>query len=156
LRLDEIDVARCRELRRAIVDAGLGGKTVGNIVGLLRKAFNDAVEEGLIERNPVLRASSRRLRHRRRQRLTADPLTPEEIQRFLSNVPDFFRLFHLVPGWMALLRDRCDPLRLAGLHPPDSRAAARADSALGQYCGGTEDRAAFGGLFVCARDFQST
>src|SRR5579863_6885146 len=102
LRLDEIDVARCRELRRAIVDAGLGGKTVGNIVGLLRKAFNDAVEEGLIERNPVLRASSRRLRHRRRQRLTADPLTPEEIQRFLSNVPDFFCDFYSVwfqDGW---------------------------------------------------------
>lgn len=102
LRLDEIDVARCREFRRAIVDVGLGGKTVGNIVGLLHKAFGDAVEEGLLERNPVLHASSRRLRHSRRQRLTADPLTPEEIQRFLSNVPDFFRDFYSVwfqVGW---------------------------------------------------------
>jgi len=102
LRLDEIDVARCREFRRTIVDVGLGGKTVGNIVGLLHKAFNDAVEEGLIERNPVLHASSRRLRHSRRQRLTADPLTPDEIQRFLSNVPDFFCDFYSVwfqVGW---------------------------------------------------------
>ena len=102
LRLDEIDVARCRDFRRALVDLGLGGKTVGNIVGLLHKALNDAVEEGLIERNPVMRASSRRLRASRRQRLTADPLTPDEIQRFLSHVPDFFRDLYSVwfqVGW---------------------------------------------------------
>ena len=102
LRLDEIDVPRCREFRRALVDAGLSGKTISNVVGLLHKAFNDAVEEGLIERNPVLRASNRRLRLSRRQRLTADPLTPDEIQRFLSHVPDFFRDLYSVwfqVGW---------------------------------------------------------
>ena len=102
LRLDEIDVTRCREFRRALIDAGLGGKTVGNIVGLLHKAFNDAVEEGLIERNPVLRASSRKLRGSRRQRLTADPLTLGEIQSFLANVPEAFRDLYSVwfqVGW---------------------------------------------------------
>jgi integrase len=102
LRLDEIDVARCREFRRSLIDAGLGGKTVGNIVGLLHKAFNDAVEEGLIERNPVLRASSRKLRSSRRQRLTADPLTPEEIHGFLARVHEDFRDFYHVwfqVGW---------------------------------------------------------
>jgi integrase len=57
----------------------------------IHKTFNDAVEEALVGRNPVLRASSRRLRHSRQQRVTADPLTPEEIQRFLANVPDSFR-----------------------------------------------------------------
>jgi integrase len=102
LRLDEIDVARCREFRRSLVDTGLGGKTVGNVVGLLHKALNDAVEEGLIERNPVFRASSRQLRHSRRQRLTADPLTPDEIGRFFSNVPEFFRDLYTIwflVGW---------------------------------------------------------
>ena len=102
LRLDEIDVARCREFRRSLVDACLGGKTVGNIVGLLHKVFNDAVEEGLIERNPVLRASSRKLRSSRRQRLTADPLMPEEIHGFLAKVQEDFRDFYCVwfqVGW---------------------------------------------------------
>jgi integrase len=102
LRLDEIDVTRCREFRRSLIDAGLGGKTVGNIIGLLHKALNDAVEEGLIERNPVLRASSRKLRSSRRQRLTADPLTPEEIHSFLATVPEAFRDLYSVwfqVGW---------------------------------------------------------
>jgi integrase len=102
LRLDEIDVPRCREFRRALVDAGLSGKTISNVVGLLHKAFSDAVEEGLIERNPVLRASNRRLRLSRRQRLTADPLTPEDIRRFLAHVPAFFRELYSVwfqVGW---------------------------------------------------------
>ncbi len=102
LRLDEIDVTRCREFRRSLIDAGLGGKTIGNIVGLLHKAFNDAVEEGLIERNPVLRASSRKLRASRRQRLTADPLTPEEIRGFLANVAEEFRDLYSIwfrVGW---------------------------------------------------------
>src|SRR5208283_4958930 len=101
LRLDEVDVARCREFRRTLVDGGLGGKTVSNIVGLLHKAFNDAVEDGLIERNPVLRASSRRLSSRR-QRLTADPLTPHEIEGFLSRVPEAFRDLYSIwfqVGW---------------------------------------------------------
>ena len=102
LRLDEIDVPRCREFRRALVDAGLSGKTISNVVGLLHKAFSDAVGEGLIERNPVLRASNRRLRLSRRQRLTADSLTPEEIRRFLAHVPAFFRELYSVwfqVGW---------------------------------------------------------
>jgi integrase len=102
LGLDEIDVARCREFRRSLVDAGLGGKTIGNIIGLLHKAFNDALEEGLIERNPVLRASSRKLRHSRLQRLTADPLTPGEIEQFLAKVPGAFRDFYSIwfqVGW---------------------------------------------------------
>ncbi len=102
LRLCEIDVQRCNNFRRSLIDAGLSGKSVGNVAGLLHKIFADAVEEGLIEHNPVLRASSRRLRLSRRQRLTADPLSPEEIGRFLAHVPDWYQDFYSIwfqVGW---------------------------------------------------------
>ncbi len=102
LRLCEIDVQRCNNFRRALIDAGLSGKSVGNVASLLHKILADAVEEGLITQNPVLRASSRRLRMSRRHRLTADPLSPEEIERFLAHVPDWYRDFYTVwfqVGW---------------------------------------------------------
>ena len=102
LRLCEIDVVRCNGFRRSLIDAGLSGKSVGNVAGLLHKVFADAVEEGLIDHNPVLRASSRRLRMSRRHRLTADPLSPDEIARFLAVVSDWYRDFYTVwfqVGW---------------------------------------------------------
>jgi integrase len=102
LRLDEIDVGRCREFRRDLVDRGLAGKTIGNILGLLHKALNDALDDGLLERNPVLRASSRQSRRSRRPRVSANPLTPQEIERFLACVPasfqDFYSVWFLL-GW---------------------------------------------------------
>jgi integrase len=65
--------------------------------------LTDAVEEGLIERNPVLHASSRKLqRSRRAQRLSANPLRPDEVARFLENVPGWYRDFYTVwfhTGW---------------------------------------------------------
>jgi integrase len=103
LRLCEVTPAHCNALRRSIIDEGRSGKTAGNTMGLLHKALADAVEEGLIERNPVLRATSRKVqRSRRNQRLTASPLRPDEVVRFLEKVPDWYRDFYLIwfhTGW---------------------------------------------------------
>ncbi len=103
LRLCEITPAHCNALRRSIIDEGRSGKTAGNTMGLLHKALADAVEEGLIERNPVLRATSRKVqRSRRNQRLTASPLRPDEVARFLEKVPDWYRDFYIIwfhTGW---------------------------------------------------------
>jgi integrase len=103
LRLCEISPGHCSAMRRAMLEEGLSGKTAGNVMGLLHKALSEAVEEGLIDRNPVLRASSRKVqRSRRAQRLTANPLTPEEVARFLEVVPDWYRDFYTIwfhTGW---------------------------------------------------------
>ena len=73
------------------------------MLGLLHKAMGDAVEEGLIEKNPVIRATSRKVqRSRRAQRLTANPLRPEEVSRFLGTVPEWYRDFYTIwfyTGW---------------------------------------------------------
>ena len=50
----------------------------------------------------MLRASSRRLRMSRRHRVSADPLSPDEIARVLAAVPDWYRDFYMVwfhVGW---------------------------------------------------------
>ena len=103
MRLCEITTAHCNALRRSIIDEGLSGKTASNVLGLLHKALGDAVEEGLIERNPVIRATSRKVqRSRRSQRLTANPLRPEEVSRFLGQVPEWYRDFYTIwfyTGW---------------------------------------------------------
>ena len=102
-RLHEITTAHCNALRRSIIDEGRSGKTASNVLGLLHKALGDAVEEGLIEKNPVIRATSRKVqRSRRAQRLTANPLRPEEVSRFLDRVPEWYRDFYRIwfhTGW---------------------------------------------------------
>ncbi len=102
-KLDRRTGRHCNALRRSIVDEGCSGKTASNVLGLLHKALGDAVEEGLIEKNPVVRATGRKIqRSRRAQRLTANPLRPEEVLRFLSHVPDWYRDFYSVwfhTGW---------------------------------------------------------
>jgi integrase len=94
LRLSEVTPYHCGELRQSLIEEGLSGKTVGNIMSLLHKAFADALDEGLVERNPVLRTSSRRARRNRRERISANPLTSSEVARFLELVPDWYRDFY--------------------------------------------------------------
>lgn len=101
-RLSEVTPAHCSSFRRALLEEGLSGKTVGNIMGLLHKAFADAVEDGLLERNPVLRTSSRSVRRSRRERVLANPLTSAEVARFLQCVPPWYTDFYTVwfyLGW---------------------------------------------------------
>jgi hypothetical protein len=60
LPLDEIAVTRINEFRRSLVDIGLAGKAVTTTIGLLHKALADALEEDLIDENPVRRIANRR------------------------------------------------------------------------------------------------
>lgn len=102
LRLAEITPYHCSTFRQSLLEEGLSGKTVGNTMGLLHKAFADAVDEGLLEKNPVLRTSSRRVRRSRRERHSANPLTSSEVARFLECVPEWYRDFYTVwfyLGW---------------------------------------------------------
>jgi integrase len=78
---------------RRLVDSGgrngkgLSAKTVHvNILGVLRAAMNAAVEEDLIERNPVPKLGRS---HRRGKlfRTNCDPLSADEVRRFLEAVP---------------------------------------------------------------------
>ena len=92
LSLREVDVTRVNEFRRRLVAAGLSGKSITNLIGTLHKAMADAVEEGLIATNPVLRIrSGRRRRAGARVRQQSDPLTTPEIAQFLATVPVFYR-----------------------------------------------------------------
>ena len=84
--LSAITAADCNALRRSMIDAGLGGKSLLNNMGLLKKAFADAVEEGLIETNPVpkLKVPKNWSKHLKKQ---SQPLSAEEAARFLSALP---------------------------------------------------------------------
>ena len=96
LRLSEVTPYHCAAFRQSLLEEGLSGKTVGNIMGLLHKAFADAVEEGLLERTPVLRTSSRL------ERISANRLTSVEVGHFMLSVPEWYRDFYSVwfhPGW---------------------------------------------------------
>ena len=101
--LDEIDVTRVNEFRRALKDSGLAGKTITNIMGMLHKMFEDALEEDLIRSNPVRRITTRRRqRQLQRQRSLSQPLIPTEVARFLAHVPDWYREFYNIwfrVGW---------------------------------------------------------
>jgi integrase len=101
LQLGDLTVGRCRDYRKALQDEGLTGKTITNILGVLHKAMADAVEEALIDVNPVPRLS-RWARRGQAHRSTADPLTADEVQAFLAEVPaacgDLYRVWFRT-GW---------------------------------------------------------
>ena len=101
-RLDQIDVTRVNAFRRGLTDKGLGGKTVTNVMGILHKTFSDALEEGLIEANPVLRVASRGQMRVMRERSKSEPLRPEEIAAFLRVVLEQYRDLYSIwfrTGW---------------------------------------------------------
>ena len=92
LSLREVDVTRANEFRRRLVAAGLSGKSITNLIGTLHKAMADAVAEGFIATNPVLRIrGGRRRRAGARVRAQSDPLTAVEIAQFLATVPVVYR-----------------------------------------------------------------
>ena len=95
LAMNELTVGRCREYRQELQDQGLSGKTITNILGLLHKALSDAVEEGIIAVNPVPRLS-RWAGRGRMLRANSDPLTAEEMRRFLAAIPPEYRDLYVI------------------------------------------------------------
>jgi integrase len=72
---------------------------VTSIVGLLHKAFADALEENIIDANPVLRITSRRQMWLHQRRSTSDRLIPAEVTNFPAAVPELHRRI-----WMPTLK----------------------------------------------------
>jgi hypothetical protein len=60
LRLSEVTPYHCGAFRQSLLEEGLSGKTVGNIMGLLHKAFSDAIDEGLLEKTGASTQQSQR------------------------------------------------------------------------------------------------
>jgi integrase len=85
--LNEMTRPLCRDFKRSLENAGLKGKTVLNHMGLLHKALEDAVEDGIIPGNPVPKLASAR-RHSRHLRKESKPLTAAEAARFLDALPE--------------------------------------------------------------------
>ena len=89
LGLDELKPSHCKDLRKALQDKGLSGKTAQNVFGVLHKAMADAVEdEKLLSITPVPLA---RKKGARVTRSNSDPLTAVEAKQFLDTVPHWSR-----------------------------------------------------------------
>src|SRR5206468_6118946 len=151
LSLREVDVTRANEFRRRLVAAGLSGKSVTNLIGTLHKAMADAVAEGFIATNPVLRIrSGRRRRAGARVRAQSDPLTAVEIAQFLATVPVVYRPLYDV--WFRLGWRSSEIVAVAlpepGLRPSRDPRRYRPDAALRRDRGRAEDRAARGRLLL--------
>jgi len=100
LPLDEIDVARCKAFRRSLIDAELHGKTVANVTGLIHKIFADAVDEGLIERNPMPKTKSHETRLNTKPQTEPDPFSPTEIASVVKEIDPFYRPLYAI--WFML------------------------------------------------------
>src|SRR5206468_11134387 len=149
LSLREVDVTRANEFRRRLVAAGLSGKSITNLIGTLHKTMADAVAEGFIATNPVLRIrSGRRRRAGARVRAQSDPLTAVEIAQFLATVPVVYRPLYDV--WFRLGWRSSEIVAVAlpepGLRPSRVPRRYRPDAALRRDRGRAEDRAARGRL----------
>src|ERR1019366_8649831 len=99
-RIHELTRGHCLAFKRTLVDAGLQIKTVDNILGLLHKAMADAVENGLIDFNPVPKLKRKRGRNDGSACKNSDPLTSEEVMMFLRNVDPWF--YDLYDAWFRL------------------------------------------------------
>lgn len=82
--LAELKASDVRQLRAALQEK-LKGKTVGNIVGLLRSALEDAVRDGDLPANPVPR--SKRRRRGAQRPVSQRPFSPAEVQTILDALP---------------------------------------------------------------------
>jgi integrase len=100
LRLNQIDVARCKDFRRRLIDAELHGKTVVNISGLAHKIFSDAVDEGLIERNPMPKTKAHELRLNTKPQTEPDPFSLNEITAVMRAIDPFYRPLYSI--WFML------------------------------------------------------
>lgn len=71
------------EIRNALARQTLSKQRLSNLLRPLRGAFSQALEDGLIAKNPLHGFRLRRVEHKQE---TIDPFTPEEIER-LSRTP---------------------------------------------------------------------
>ena len=84
IRLADLSREHLLNLRHGLVEAGLAAKTIRNVMGLAHKALNDAVESGLVEKNPAPKLKRRLGRASTHQ---PTPLTPAEVSAFLNALP---------------------------------------------------------------------
>jgi integrase len=137
LSLREVDVTRVTEFRRQLVAIGLSGKSITNLIGTLHKAMSDAVEEGLLAANPVLRIrTGRRRRAALRGRSQSDPLTPFEIGEFLATVPGCYRTLYDV--WFRLGWRSSEMVALRFRHLDFARQVIRVETGRMPRFGGIE------------------
>lgn len=144
MKLSELANAKreVNEVRRRMLDSGglngkgLSAKTVHNVMGVLRKAVNDAIDEDLIERNPVPKTTAAERRHRI-YRSNCDPMTIEEVHKILGAMPRrYFLLYRL---WFAT---GMRPGEIVALKPEDfdwSRKKISLERARTPRLGGIED-----------------
>lgn len=80
----DLKAVHIREFR-ATLQEKLKGKTVANVIGLLRSALEDAVRDGELPANPVPRAKRRRRGAHRP--VSHRPFSPAEVQMILAGLP---------------------------------------------------------------------
>lgn len=74
VRLQAVDRLQIRGLYRKLAESGLGEKTIHNIHICLHKALQDALDDGLLRRNPAERAHSEPKDHPEMETWSADEL----------------------------------------------------------------------------------
>lgn len=103
LYIDELSRRQLREFKRQLLDKGgrggkpLSPKTVNNVMGVLKKALEDAVEDEIIDRNPTPRLDGGG-----DLRAEPDPFTSDEVGRLLEVIDPAWRGFYRVwfgTGW---------------------------------------------------------
>lgn len=84
IRLDELKPAHFRRMERHVtVEQGLSSSTAASAWRILHKALEDAVLEGVIERNPAVRGTAPRVVSRERK-----AMTPEQAASLIESEPD--------------------------------------------------------------------
>lgn len=114
-RLLDLDRAACRRLLADIATKA-GGPTVEVCHRLLRRALEDAVADGIIERNPAAKLALPRSRPREARFLTAG-----EIQAIADEVPERYRALVLLLGYGGLRIGEAAALTVRRLDLPRRR-----------------------------------
>lgn len=92
LYLDEITTAAALELRERLKKTKLSNKRINNIMGIFRKILSDAKLQGYIIHNPLTGIPSLK----RTSKTKSDPLTPKEVETFLSKVDPYYLNYYIV------------------------------------------------------------
>ncbi|HXF74295.1 MAG TPA: tyrosine-type recombinase/integrase [Actinomycetota bacterium] len=112
-RLAELDRAACRSF---LANLEAGPATVEVVHRLLRRVLEDAVRDGILERNPAARLGLRRPRPRE-----ARFLTPEEVAAIADEVPGRYRALVLLLAYGGLRIGEASALTIRRLDLPRRR-----------------------------------